>query len=895
MTSEGATGASSVPFRGARALACVVAGVLTFLSFPFTTEAASNITVFAWFSLVPLLWAIEGVTPRKGFWLGALMGLVTNFGGFWWVSEVLSNFGHLPGYISWPLTLLNAFYQGLMYALVCYLIVKLRPRVGRFGPIGFSAVFMLVEFVFPLLFPWYFGNSQYRFLPVIQIAEVTGVMGVTFTMVCANVLLYELLMRMRTGAPKVTRGTWLAVAWVAGVLVLGFIRVPMVEGDVEEAEKLNVGLVEADIGIWEKQAKHLDSSQRARTLHRNLLLHQTLSAKLSAEGAELIIWPESSYFPLGDVRFKRTDRFAVGVGEDGTVQLLRHFGDAGLRWSRSSEAPLDGDGWHAVAAAREGAWAAVGADGRAVYFDGKAVREVSTGATRDLHGVALIERAGFSRRADHAPLDLWAVGEGGVFRGTTEGLRPVGDKPDHTLRAIAMASATSGVAVGDGGAVVLINGAKVRAFDVGVEEDLSTVAAAEDGTIVAGGAKGRLIARDPATRKWRRIKLKGLADVRAIAMSLSGKRYVADSAGNVFADATRIARPCGKASIAALAVDGGDRLVVSCEDGRAGRLQAGTWVMEPGGGLVAMRAIAPLGFSAARVLPRDAMHVWQSKVPLPSLADYDANHRPEFEHPTRNRTAPQRGFTTPLLMGALTRGPAPADSPWPDSRFNTAVMLDEGGHVVGMYDKVFLLLFGEYMPFGDSYPELYTMFPQSSRLTAGNEVNAFEWGERRIGVMICYEDILPAFISKLAGLDPQIIINVTNDAWFGRTSEPYLHLALSIFRAVETRKTLVRSTNTGVSAIISPTGELVAQTSIDDAETLLYPTPLLNGRSVYGTIGDAFTYLTAAGLLLWLFLAPRLRRRQGGGGGPHRAGAAGGRDEGGARKSKKKNTAKKTG
>ncbi|HRE89727.1 MAG TPA: apolipoprotein N-acyltransferase, partial [Myxococcota bacterium] len=179
-----------------------------------------------------------------------------------------------------------------------------------------------------------------------------------------------------------------------------------------------------------------------------------------------------------------------------------------------------------------------------------------------------------------------------------------------------------------------------------------------------------------------------------------------------------------------------------------------------------------------------------------------------------------------------------------------------------IYDKHMLVPFGEFMPFGDTFPKLYQMFPQAGDFTAGSEVKVFEHLGHKIGIMICYEDIMAEFTGKLAELEPNVIINVTNDAWFGRTAEPWLHLALSVFRAVENRLALVRSTNTGISTFIDATGRLESTTRIDDAEVLIGDVALLPGGTLYAAIGNLFVWLLLAGLVAEWFVFRR-RQRQG--------------------------------
>jgi apolipoprotein N-acyltransferase len=261
-----------------------------------------------------------------------------------------------------------------------------------------------------------------------------------------------------------------------------------------------------------------------------------------------------------------------------------------------------------------------------------------------------------------------------------------------------------------------------------------------------------------------------------------------------------------------------------------------------------------------RLLPREAEFVPPGKSPPPMHAAEDAF----LETPQIDRVAPQRGFSTPLLFGSETwrENPASQSGRHPGlDLFNTAMLLDKDGKVLGAYDKVYLLIFGEHIPLGEFFPQFYNWLPESSDLTPGESVEVLPFGAFKIGVMVCYEDIIPAFTRKIAAKKPNILINVTNDAWFGKTSEPYLHLALSVFRAVESRVALVRSTNTGVSAFIDPAGRILSQTNIYDPETLLEKIPMMEGGSVYQTIGGWPVYL-CIGVIGFLFVRIRIKQRK---------------------------------
>jgi apolipoprotein N-acyltransferase len=193
--------------------------------------------------------------------------------------------------------------------------------------------------------------------------------------------------------------------------------------------------------------------------------------------------------------------------------------------------------------------------------------------------------------------------------------------------------------------------------------------------------------------------------------------------------------------------------------------------------------------------------------------------------------------------------------------YNTAYMVDSDGDVVGTYDKTYLLAFGEYMPFGDRFPQLYELSPHSGRFVAGKHVQPLPFGRFRLTALICYEDILPGFVSRAvrAG-DPHLLVNITNDAWFGDTHQPWQHLALAKLRAVEHHRALVRSTNSGVTAIVDPVGRLSAVTGVFTRENIAAKVPMLeNGQYVYAYVGDWPGYLSLLALVALSLL--RLRRK----------------------------------
>jgi apolipoprotein N-acyltransferase len=140
-------------------------------------------------------------------------------------------------------------------------------------------------------------------------------------------------------------------------------------------------------------------------------------------------------------------------------------------------------------------------------------------------------------------------------------------------------------------------------------------------------------------------------------------------------------------------------------------------------------------------------------------------------------------------------------------------------------------------------------------------------------VNICYEDIFPLHIRRLMrggreGRIPEAMINLTNDSWYGNSTEPLEHLALASFRSIETRRPLVRSTNTGISAFVDPVGRIVSRTGVWTRELLVDRIPMMSGRTAYMILGDWLAWLcallTAAGVVQALRLARGRRIEVGG-------------------------------
>jgi apolipoprotein N-acyltransferase len=490
--------------KAAISLAC---GALLFLSC-----ADFDIWPLTWVALVPMFWVTLDERTRKPAYYGFLCGLVANGGGFYWIVGFLQRFGHLPFVVAVPIWLLLVSYQAITFTVFFWLTRKLRDHLKLGVTFIAPVVYVACELIVPYVFPWYLAITQAWVRPVIQIADLTGPLGVSFLLVLVNGALFEAWQVWRAERRLPRRRLAIAFGLVAACLAYGQVRIHQVEAARAAAPKLQVGVVQANIGIHEKWRPQLAAEQ--------LSVHQRLAGEMERKGAELIVWPESSY-------------------------------------------PY-------------------------------------------------------------------------MFR-------------------------------------------------------------------------------------------------------------------------------------------------------------------------------------------RDQAHDWNDD------------------------RAAQRGFHAPLLFGSLTMG---GGARYP---YNSALLLDGGGNVRGLFDKNILMVFGEYIPFYEQMKWIKEYIPETSNWARGTDVAVFpletpKSGTVKIGPMICYEDIFPSFGRRLTKKDPNLLVNITNDAWFGRTSEPYEHLALSVYRAVESRLDLVRAVNTGVSAFIDSTGKVFASSpSVDpDEQKDAKPVGLMGEIAVqkaftfYATMGEWF-------------------------------------------------------
>lgn len=195
---------------------------------------------------------------------------------------------------------------------------------------------------------------------------------------------------------------------------------------------------------------------------------------------------------------------------------------------------------------------------------------------------------------------------------------------------------------------------------------------------------------------------------------------------------------------------------------------------------------------------------------------------------------------------------------------NRALHLSPAGEVGGTYDKVHLVPFGEYVPLKNILPFVNRLVVSAGDFAPGERISPLKPRRHSAGALICFELIFPELARTQVKNGAEILVNLTNDAWYGMTSAPYQHFSMAVFRAVENNRPLVRAANTGFSGFISPRGEIIDRSELF-RETVL-TRELHPGRSeltVYTRHGDFFAQIMLfASLINFFFLLcyPKIKR-----------------------------------
>lgn len=272
-----------------------------------------------------------------------------------------------------------------------------------------------------------------------------------------------------------------------------------------------------------------------------------------------------------------------------------------------------------------------------------------------------------------------------------------------------------------------------------------------------------------------------------------------------------------------------------------------------------LRILANLQYQSAKLEQQGAeLLLWgETAYPFSRVFSREHGHDLPLNDPRRVR----RDFSVPLILGTVTENRKLSPYAW-----NSALVLERDGHVGNIYDKVFPLYFGEYIPLVD--PGWYLeKIPSASYINRGIGPVVLEAAGYRFGPLICYEDILPRFTRNMAQEGIHAFVNLTNDSWFGKSKEQSQHLGLAIFRTIENRRAMLRSVNAGISAYIDANGRVIHQTKVTNPDEdgpqlpdgFVAEVPMIapeKTRTLYTRTGELFN-----GLLVFILIAFGIRQR----------------------------------
>jgi apolipoprotein N-acyltransferase len=207
-----------------------------------------------------------------------------------------------------------------------------------------------------------------------------------------------------------------------------------------------------------------------------------------------------------------------------------------------------------------------------------------------------------------------------------------------------------------------------------------------------------------------------------------------------------------------------------------------------------------------------------------------------------------------LLVGSIGIRNASTTPNQPTEIYNSASLVSPNGDWLSRYDKIHLVPFGEYVPFKQIFSFAGGLTKEVGDFSRGTSRAPLDAGGTKLGVFICYESIFPDDIRRFANNGAQVLVNISNDGWYGDSGAYAQHLKQSRMRAMENNRWLLLDTNTGLTASIDPDGRIVASAPRKTRTALRAPYALSNATTFYTRHGDWFAYLCAIISLAALFM-----------------------------------------
>ena len=239
----------------------------------------------------------------------------------------------------------------------------------------------------------------------------------------------------------------------------------------------------------------------------------------------------------------------------------------------------------------------------------------------------------------------------------------------------------------------------------------------------------------------------------------------------------------------------------------------------------------------------------------PDLVAWPESPAPYFEKDPRFQQAMKRVAHTlqsPLIVGGVGEDFSADEQTW--RAYNSALIVGEDGALVGRYDKIHLVPYGEFVPFRNLFFFAHKLTGKVSDLSRGTERKVFRLNGHRYGVFICYESVFADEVREFAQLGAEVLVNISDDGWYGDTSAPWQHLNMARMRAIENRRWILRDTNNGITAAIDPYGRVRQSIPRHQVDALPAQYGFRDDITFYTAHGDVFAWtcvLLSLGIVGW--------------------------------------------
>jgi apolipoprotein N-acyltransferase len=214
---------------------------------------------------------------------------------------------------------------------------------------------------------------------------------------------------------------------------------------------------------------------------------------------------------------------------------------------------------------------------------------------------------------------------------------------------------------------------------------------------------------------------------------------------------------------------------------------------------------------------------------------------------------------TPILLGALHWDKAQPGAPYEFNVYNSAFFIEPGSQNMEHYNKQKLVPFSEKMPFENLFPILSRVNLGEADFRSGDDPKIFSTRSKIKAVpFICYEIIFPSFVQQRLKMGANLIVTITNDGWFGKTSAPYQHATMARMRAIENKVSVVRCANSGISMFIDPFGRVLKKSELYTRAVMDGAVELKSADTFYSKYGDWFVsiclWVSAVGMAMALLV-----------------------------------------